>query len=240
VVKERVLLYDKALFLFYKKQFMEIKVSVPSSLKEVKLKNYQDYLLIKNPTSEDILKCILNIDQKELGKIKATDVDFLMTHISKLFKKKQELIPTFKLKGVEYGFIPKLDDITYGENKDVTAYVNDWGTMHKAMAVLFRPIKKKQGTKYLIEDYEGSHKYSELMKEIPLDVVMGAMVFFYNLTSVLLSYIPNFLEKEIKKEEQILGVASKKNGEAIVNCIALLRDSLQGLQKLQNYPFISA
>jgi hypothetical protein len=50
--------------------------------------------------------------------------------------------------------------------------------MHKAMAVLFRPIKKKQGTKYLIEDYEGSHKYSELMKEIPLDVVMGAMVFF--------------------------------------------------------------
>ena len=124
MIKERVLLYDKALFLFYKKQFMEIQVSVPSSLKEVKLKNYQDYLLIKNPTPEDILKCILNIDQKELGKIKATDVDFLMTHISKLFKKKQELIPTFKLKGVEYGFIPKLDDMTLGEYIDLDDFHN--------------------------------------------------------------------------------------------------------------------
>ena len=238
MVKERVLLYDKALFLFYKKQFMEIQVSVPSSLKEVKLKNYQDYLLIKNPTSEDILKCILNIDQKELGKIKATDVDFLMTHISKLFKKKQELIPTFKLKGVEYGFIPKLDDITYGENKDVTAYVNDWGTMHKAMAVLFRPIKKKQGTKYLIEDYEGSHKYSELMKEIPLDVVMGAMVFFYNLTNVLLNCIPRYLESQTK-EIQTITADSEKNGQDIQSCIAYLKETLQSLKKLQDSPFIS-
>ena len=71
--------------------------------------------------------------------------------------------------------------------------------MHKAMAVLFRPIKQKQRDKYLIEDYEGSHKYSESMKEMPLDVVMGAMVFFYNLTNVLLKSIPSYLEKEARR-----------------------------------------
>ena len=218
---------------------MQIEVSVPSSLKEVKLKDYQDYLLIEEPTNDDMLKCILNIDQKELGKIKASDVDFLLGHVINLFEEKQELIPKFKMYGIEYGFIPNLDEITYGENKDVTAYINDWGTMHKAMAVLFRPIKQKQRDKYIIEEYEGSHKYSEVMKEMPLNVVMGAMVFFYNLTNVLLKSIPSFLEKEIAKE-QMQGVISKENGEVIQNSILLLNQTLQDLKKLQSFPFINA
>ena len=218
---------------------MQIEVSVPSSLKEVKLKDYQDYLLIEEPTNDDMLKCILNIDQKELGKIKASDVDYLLGHVINLFKEKQELIPKFKMYGIEYGFVPNLDQITYGENKDVTAYINDWGTMHKAMAVLFRPIKQKQRDKYIIEEYEGSHKYSEVMKEMPLDVVMGAMVFFYNLTNVLLKSIPSFLEKEIAKE-QMQGVISKENGEVIQNSILLLKQTLQDLKKLQSFPFINA
>ena len=218
---------------------MQIEVSVPSSLKEVKLKDYQDYLLIEEPTNDDMLKCILNIDQKELGKIKASDVDFLLGHVINLFEEKQELIPKFKMYGIEYGFIPNLDEITYGENKDVTAYINDWGTMHKAMAVLFRPIKQKQRDKYIIEEYEGSHKYSEVMKEMPLNVVMGAMVFFYNLTNVLLKSIPSFLEKEIAKE-QMQGVISKENGAHIQSCIVLVNQTLQDLKKLQSFPFINA
>jgi hypothetical protein len=218
---------------------MQIEVSVPSSLKEVKLKDYQDYLLIEEPTNDDMLKCILNIDQKELGKIKASDVDFLLGHVINLFEEKQELLPKFKMYGIEYGFIPNLDEITYGENKDVTAYINEWGTMHKAMAVLFRPIKQKQRDKYIIEEYEGSHKYSEVMKEMPLNVVMGAMVFFYNLTNVLLKSIPSFLEKEIAKE-QMQGVISPENGAAIQNSILLLKQTLQDLKKLQSFPFINA
>ena len=218
---------------------MQIEVSIPSSLKEVKLKDYQEFLLIEDPTNDDLLKCVLNIDQKELGKIKASDVDYLMNHINSLFEKEKDFIPTFKMYGIEYGFVPNLDEITYGENKDVTTYINDWGTMHKAMAVLFRPIKKKQRDKYIIEEYEGSHKYSEVMKDMPLNVVMGAMVFFYNLTNVLLKSIPSFLEKEIAKE-QMQGVISKENGEAIQNSILLLNQTLQDLEKLQSSPFISA
>ena len=218
---------------------MQIEISIPSSLKEVKLKDYQEFLLIEDPTNDDLLKCVLNIDQKELGKIKASDVDYLMNHINSLFEKEKDFIPTFKMYGIEYGFVPNLDEITYGENKDVTTYINEWGTMHKAMAVLFRPIKQKLRDKYLIEDYEGSHKYSEVMKDMPLNVVMGAMVFFYNLTNVLLKSIPSFLEKEIAKE-QMQGVISKENGEAIQNSILLLNQTLQDLEKLQSSPFISA
>jgi hypothetical protein len=218
---------------------MQVEISIPSSLKEVKLKDYQDYLLIENPTNDDLLKCILKVDQNKLGKIKASDVDFLLGNVLDLFKQKHDFIPKFKMSGNEYGFIPNLDEITYGENKDVTAYINDWGTMHKAMAVLFRPIKQKQRNKYLIEEYEGSHKYSETMKEMPLDVVMGAMVFFYNLTNVLLKSMPSFLKKEAEKE-QMQGVISPENGEAIQKYILLLKQTSQNLNKLQSFPFINA
>jgi hypothetical protein len=218
---------------------MQVEISIPSSLKEVKLKDYQEYLTIDEPNNDDLIKCILNIDQKELGKIKASNVDYLLNHVVKLFEDKQELVPTFKLYGVEYGFIPNLDEITYGENKDVTTYINDWDSMHKAMAVLFRPIKQKQRDKYIIEEYEGSHKYSEVMKDMPLEVVMGAMVFFYNLTNVLLKSIPSYLEKQMERE-QMQGVISPENGEAIQSYIHLLKQTLQDLNKLQSFPFINA
>ena len=132
--------------------------------------------------------------------------------------------------------MPNLDDITYGENKDVTAYLNDWQTMHKAMAVLYRPIKQKLGARYLIEDYEGSHKYSEAMKEMPLGIVMGAMVFFYNLTNALLKAIPSYLEKQTEKE-QTTGVISAENGEAIKKYIHLLKETSEDLMRLQTYHF---
>jgi hypothetical protein len=218
---------------------MQVEVSVPSSLREVKLKNYQELLIKENPDNDDMLKCILNINTKELGKIKDKDVDNLLVIINKLFDKKHEFIPTFKMKGVLYGFIPKLDDITYGENKDVTSYINDWGNMHKAMAVLFRPVKQKLNSKYLIEDYEGSHKYSEMMKNMPLDVVLGAMVFFWNLTNALLNSIPNYLEKEMK-QAQMQGVDLAESGVAIQSYMHLLKETLQNLKRLQSYPFINA
>ena len=215
---------------------MQLEVSIPSTLKEVKLKDYQDFLLIENPSNDDLLKCILNINTKELGKIKDKDVDYLINHINKLFEQEHKYIPTFNLNGVAYGFIPNLDEITYGENKDVTSYINEWGNMHKAMAVLFRPLKQKQGHKYLIEEYEGSHKYSEVMKQMPLSVVLGAMVFFYNLTNELLNYIPSYLQKEVTKE-QTKGQISQESGEAIQNYIHLLKETLQDLKKLQSFRY---
>tara|TARA_R110000823_G_scaffold92731_1_gene203400 strand:+ start:1235 stop:1897 length:663 start_codon:yes stop_codon:yes gene_type:complete len=220
---------------------MQIEVKLPSSLREVKLKDYQELLIKENPDNDDMLKCILNINTKELGKIKNKDVENLLAIINKLFDKEHKFIPTFNLNNVLYGFIPNLDEITYGENKDITTYINnkDWGNMHKAMAVLFRPIKQKQGSKYLIEEYEGSHKYSETLKNMPLDVVLGAMVFFWNLTNALLNYIPSYLENQTK-QAQTKGAVSIENGAVIQSYIFSARETLQSLNKLQSFPFTNA
>ena len=88
---------------------------------------------------------------------------YLINHISINYSTKNtKFIPTFNLNGVSYGFIPNLDEITYGENKDVTSYINEWGNMHKAMAVLFRPTQTKaRTTSIIIEEYEGSHRVQQ-------------------------------------------------------------------------------
>ena len=156
---------------------MKLEVNVPENLNDITLGQYQEFLKIDEPTEEDILKVFLNINVNGLGKIKAADVDTYAAHITSLFEKEGDFQNKFDLMGQRFGFIPNLDEITYGENKDVTTYINDWQTMHKAMAVLYRPIINSLGKKYLIEDYEGSHKYSEAMKQMPLGVVMGSMVF---------------------------------------------------------------
>ena len=41
---------------------------------------------------------------------------------------------------VEFGFVPKLDELSFGEFIDLDKYLQDWDSMHKAMAVLFRPV----------------------------------------------------------------------------------------------------
>ena len=218
---------------------MKLEINIPESLDDITLEQYQNFLLIEEPTNDDLLSIFLNLNRQGIDKIKASEVDRMVVLINSLFETKQEHKRTFTLRGQEFGFIPDLDNITYGENKDVTTYINDWQSMHKAMAVLYRPITQTQKGKYLIQEYNGTREYSELMKQMPLSIAMGAMVFFYNLTNELLNYIPSYLEKETMKE-QTRGQISAENGELIRKSIALLKVTLEDLKRLQSYPYISA
>ena len=218
---------------------MRLEIEIPENLEDITLEQYQKFLSIENPSNDDLLSVFLNLNQQGIDKIKASEVDRLVVLINSLFETKQEHKLKFTLRGQEFGFIPDIDNITYGENKDITTYVNDWQSMHKAMAVLYRPITQTQKGKYLIQEYNGTREYSELMKQMPLSVAMGAMVFFYNLTNELLNYIPSYLEK-VTVQEQMKGVISAENGELIQKSIALLKVTLEDLKRLQSYPYISA
>ena len=218
---------------------MRLEIEIPENLEDITLEQYQKFLSIENPSNDDLLSVFLNLNQQGIDKIKASEVDRLVVLINSLFETKQEHKLKFNLRGQEFGFIPDIDNITYGENKDITTYVNDWQSMHKAMAVLYRPITQTQKGKYLIQEYNGTREYSELMKQMPLSVAMGAMVFFYNLTNELLNYIPSYLEK-VTVQEQMKGVISAENGELIQKSIALLKVTLEDLKRLQSYPYISA
>jgi len=204
----------------------------PDSLNDITLRKYQDLYSMQEPSNEDMVKALIGLNNEQLNKFKASEVDAMIVHLQNLLQEDTPFKPTFVLNGIKYGFIPDLDNITYGENKDLTSYINDFKTMHKAMAVAYRPIKLHKGDLYIIEDYEGSHKYSETMKDAPLDVVLGMVVFFYNLTNALLKAIPNYLEKVLEKETKS-GQISEENGEVIASYTRSLKVILEDLMQLQ-------
>lgn len=179
---------------------MKKKVIIPTSLSEITLGQYQRYVAIDEPTVEDMLTIFLEMSKENLNAIADKDVTMIANELTKVLEVDTPFINRFSLRGTEYGFIPNLDDITYGENKDITTYINDWSTMHLAMAVMFRRVVQTLGSKYRIAEHSGDID-EELFKAMPLDVALGALVFFYSLTNELLKAIPNFLKQKTKGTE---------------------------------------
>jgi hypothetical protein len=106
------------------------------------------------------------------------------------------------------------------------------------MAVMYRPITLSKGGKYLIEDYKGTRLTADTMLQMPLGVVMGAMVFFFRLTNELLKAIPNYLERQTKTQ-LMKGQISEENGEAIKSYLHSLKGTLEDLTRLQSYHYTS-
>jgi len=117
----------------------------------------------------------------------------------------------------------------------------DWQTMHKAMAVLFRPIIHKKKEFYRIDDYGGSSRYSDVMLDMPVSVALGASVFFYRLGTKLPHLTLDYLQKELKRAELTpqLKQTLEENGDGINHYTRLLREMSEESMKLQKPVFIS-
>jgi hypothetical protein len=223
---------------------MKLEITIPTDLSEIKLIQYQKFIKIAKDNEDGeflrqkMVQIFCNIDLKDVATIKYKQVSEITAKMFDQFTKKHQLIKSFKLNGKEFGFIPNLDDLKTGEYVDLDTYIVDWDDIHKAMAVLYRPITRRQGEKYLIEEYEGSDKYCEVLKEMPLDVALGAYVFFYHLGKDLLQSTMTFLEEN----PQVMNLVNKHNlandGVGTRLYMPSLRETLDDLMKLPNYPFI--
>tara|TARA_Y100000114_G_scaffold3522_1_gene2876 strand:+ start:1406 stop:2059 length:654 start_codon:yes stop_codon:yes gene_type:complete len=215
---------------------MKVKIQVPTSLSEITLEQYQKFNKINTEENQNTnfilhktVEIFCGLDLKDIAKIKVHSVKSVIKDIDNVFSEKPDLIPTFKLKGVEYGFIPKLDDISLGEYIDLDDSLTDWETMHKAMSVLYRPVTMRKGDKYLIEEYNGTDD-AESMKQMRLDVVMGSIVFFYNLNNELLQTILNYLNREVPNQMNTLQLQTlERSGVGINQSMDLLKEMLPNL-----------
>ena len=187
------------------------KIKVPTELSGIKLKEYQKYIKTvqtdpdKQPTDEQVefanlkvLECFCGLTLKQAYKLPMTEFTGILQHISNLFKEETPLQRTFEMtdknnKTVKFGFMPKLDDISLGEFIDLDKYISDWQQMHKALSVLYRPVVFEKKDTYLIEDYEGSDKYSDIMLDAPVNVAFGATLFFYHLGNELSKHMMDYL-----------------------------------------------
>ena len=195
---------------------MAITLNIPESLNEITLGQYQQWVKltegqeINNFYQQKMIEIFCEANLKDALKMRVKDINEVTLSLNSLFETKPKFIDKCTFNNNEFGFIPKLDDMSFGEYIDLDTYLADWQTMDLAMGVLFRPISFTRKEKYLIEDYETASKYN--MKNMPLDVVMGALVFFWNLKNELLKHITNYLSiQEVVKLPQHL-IASLQNG----------------------------
>jgi|TARA_B110000908_G_scaffold153308_1_gene189742 hypothetical protein len=212
---------------------MKVDLIVPNSLKEITLKQYQKFIKIQKENDDPyFLQCKMieifcNLDSNAVRNLKLSDADKIVNVLNLMFEEKPKLINTFKLGKIEYGFIPKLEDISLGEYVDLDTYMGDWDNMHIAMNVLYRPITEKIKDKYLIEDYNTESK--DKLDEIPLDVVLGSVFFLYNLGMELSTVMLNYLEEE-EVNNLMQQQTFQKNGDGIKVSLDSLKEILQDLK----------
>lgn len=212
---------------------MKIEITVPTSLNEITLEQYQKFLKIAEENPEGnflnakMIEIFCGIPLSDSYKLKMSSVSAIIDILNEMLSVTPNHVEKFTLNGVQYGFIPDLDEMSLGEYIDLDNNIISWAEMHKAMNVLYRPIKIKKGDKYSIEDYDVSNP--EALKDMSLDAAIGAVFFFLNLGLELSKHTilySNLEEMEDIQEQLIL----EENGVGINHFMLSLEEMLQGLK----------
>lgn len=229
---------------------MQVELIVPNSLSEITIGQYQEFLTIKEKNEgenneindfiiQKMISIFCNVKMNYVAMMKLSDVTDIFSTLNKIFEEQPKHELKFNLGNTDFGFLPNIEEITMGEYIDLENNLSDWQNMHKAMAVMYRPITKEVKGKYQIEQYNGTHNYAEIMKHAPLNIAMGAMLFFWTLNNELLQYTLDYLATET---EQMI-IAEKhnlaENGDGLIQSINSLRETSSYLKGLQGMDFMN-
>lgn len=211
---------------------MKVDIEIPESLNEVTLDQYQRYLKIQEENEDEkflaikMIEIFCGIRGDHVLLMRATDINSIVQILTEMLNDKPKLVHNFKMKGTQYGFIPKLDDMSFGEYIDLDTFIGDWENMHRAMNVLYRPVVNQYGDKYNIQDYDVD--IAERLKDMPMSAVLGSIVFFYNLGMDLSKAMLNYLTEEEMNLAQHLIL--DENGGGINHFTHSLREILDDLK----------
>lgn len=218
---------------------MKLEINVPSDLSDITLGQYQRFLKVSQENPEGnfldakMIEIFCGIPLSDSYKLKMSSVNDIMVILNTVLETIPNHREKFTMNGVNYGFIPDLNEMSLGEYIDLDNHASNWENMHVAMNVLYRPIKTdKLGGRYNIVDYNTN--YPEKMKEMPLDAVLGSLFFFFNLGTELANHTILSSELEMEKlttrEQEIL----LRNGVGTEQFTHSLKEILRDLKISQN------
>ena len=199
---------------------MKLKLDVPTTLHDITLEQYRQFVKAFDNDDEvneqyaglKMLEIFCGVKTAEALNIKISEIQKITSVLNKALEEKPALITRFTLGGVEFGFVPQLDNLTFGEFVDIENNISDWDTMYKAMAVLYRPVALKSKGKYTIEDYKGDN-YHDAMKVMPASIVLGSLRFFFLLEQELLKVtLASSLATEAKTPQEELQISTVAGG----------------------------
>jgi len=171
----------------------EVTIKLPESARELTIEQYQKFLKVEGDQTFTLLKALeifANIPLKVAHAMRADDVLSIANELLTMVSVEHPLTRRLSFRGREYGFVPNLEEMSFGEYIDLDTYLSDMQSLHKTVGVLYRPIVKEKGDYYEVEPYNGTDGYSDF----PLDVALGATLFFYRLSNKLLKSTQTSLE----------------------------------------------
>lgn len=220
---------------------MGIKIKIPTSLADITLGQYKQYeKIIETNKDDDISERFVNLKMLEIfcgityqqaTALKLIDYDYIVNQLHDVLKQQPQLVMRFTMGDSEFGFIPDLEEMTFGEYIDLDTYINDAKNIEKAMAVLYRPITYKQGEKYIIDKYKGD-LFHDAMLNMPMDAVVSSIVFFYNLGIELSNVMMTSLEQGDLTPQQLKDL--EKSGGGISLYTPFVTEILQNSRILPN------
>jgi len=183
---------------------MELKLNIPTELNEITLKQYKKFISIgennqdPNFIQAKMIEIFCGVSHKFATLMKYSDVEEITGMINKLLIQQPKLVNTFKMDGIEYGFIPDLDDMTLGEYIDLDTYTGDNNNIEVAMNVLYRPIVTKLKNKYVIEKYNPDNR--DKMLNMPMDAVVSSLFFFSEFRTGVVGNYPELFEQTTENQ----------------------------------------
>tara|TARA_R110002096_G_scaffold40107_2_gene109333 strand:- start:537 stop:1190 length:654 start_codon:yes stop_codon:yes gene_type:complete len=213
---------------------MQIEINVPTSLNEITLEQYQKFLKVAEENPEGsfldakMIEIFCGIPLSESYKLKMSSVQAIVDILTEMLNETPAHINKFSLDGVQYGFVPDLDEMSLGEYVDLDGNASDWQKMHIAMNVLYRPVITDKVGKYNIKEYTADDPSK--MKDMPLGVALGSLFFFYNLGIELSKHtiLSSSNQQEMETIQELL--TSAENGDGTRQFIVSLEGMLDSLK----------
>jgi len=172
-----------------------MQIDLPSSYSQISLGQWHDFHNAQTDAAR-----IMAITGLTLDVVRTIPMD-QYTRIIEAFRDvasrpEAQFKPTIKIGATIYGFIPNLEKMSTGEYLDLVNWHEEKAggfkaNMLKIMACLYRPVVQSLGGRHQIKPYhemtsaDTDNARSDI-REMPMSLVEGCMVFFWTLQNELL------------------------------------------------------
>jgi hypothetical protein len=201
---------------FFKRKRVQTKtdgnLSIPIDFTAITLGQYIRWNTSKN--SVDKCAAALDCSEQQVRKLNPESIQRIVTAFEQLIQNETQLHLKFvDINGTRYGFIPDMDMMSADEWIDLDEFCKmvydpikpQIEKLTCIMAVLYRPIKTKLGSRYTIATYTGEEQYANAddINQLSMSVVNAALLFFSTFEIALLE---NFLESmmELQQEKEMI------------------------------------
>ena len=230
---------------------MNIEITIPEGWEDVKLGQFMDYMKALKPYEgtpeyevvkyEKAMNHFCNITTETIRQLPMEYYNGILTEMIKLFEQgeKMSLVKHFVVGSTKFGFIPSLDDMSYGEYLDLSTYSKDlWNNAPTVMSILYRPVTKELDGKYEIQPYSGTNEDMETLfkSALTMDIAWGAIGFFTILSKDLLKGMMDYSMKTLEKMKSntLVQETLTKNGVDMSVLQSSQEIISQGLKRLQD------